>query len=367
MGLEDDVNAGINEIGGKEGDKIGNDGNTSGDGAAGGEIKRSRSKLVRRVRGVTTGVFIVLFVLFTLYSLAAYSVPPTETVVHRSLGYSERGLFEHHGAFSDESVYGNGTAVTYYPSGITEEIYGTYGYSNSRKTGGNYSVELAIRYYVQSGRRKIYMKNDSLWKKEGLITGGRFSAPVRLDLDAINSNVSAVRKGLGLPRLSAEIYLLVKAYPSGLKPFEHRIYLMKDSSGLLYLKGASRRHDEVSYHRESLTNFIDFLTIPVRVSTARKVFPVLAMLSAVPLVLLYLPRREKEGREELGDLKRYVVEVKDDTFMKVEVRSREDLEKLLEMVDGPVLHTVDDGYDVYSVISGNTVYEYRAPRRRSDD
>ncbi len=320
----------------------------------------------RRLKGVATGVFIALLVLFVLYSIEAFSVSPTETTVYRSVDYSVRGVFEHHGVFSNESVYQNGTAASYYPSGITDGIYGTYRYHVSRNVDGNYSIELVTLYYVQSGKKKVYMKNGSLWRMEGSVSSGRFSVPIGIDLRAISSNLSAIRRGLGLPRLSSDVYILINVKPFGMKAFEHRIYLMRDSSGLIHLKGTSKRYDEVSYHRETLTNMVSFLTVPVSVARARKMFPLLLLLSAVPLIAMYLPRK-KEGSNCMDDLRKYMVEVKDDTFMRVKVKSRDDLEKLLDMLEGPVLHTKDEKGDIYRIISGNTVYEYRVPDQEDEE
>ncbi len=323
-----------------------------------------RDPVVVRIKAVVTGLFIVLFITFTFYSIAAYSIQSERTVVYRNTAYTSEGILEHYGLFSDESVYSNGTSAGYYPSAITRQISGIYRYSISKPFSGNYSMELAARYYVQSGKRKIYMKNESLWRKTGKITAGKFSVPVSIDLDAISSNISAVRRGLGLPRLSGEVYLLVKARPRGADEFIHRIYIMKDSSGLIYLKDPSKTSREVTYRTETFGNTMPFLTTKISVPAARRLFPALAVLSLIPLIVLYFPKKKEKRSIGIEGFEKYVVEVKDDTFMRIRIKSKEDLRKLLEVVDGPILHTVDGSEDVYSIISGNTIYEYRVPREK---
>jgi len=48
------------------------------------------------------------------------------------------------------------------------------------------------------------------------------------------------------------------------------------------------------------------------------------------------------------------------TRRKVEISSVEGMEKVFELVDRPILHYRDGETDVYTVIDGDTAYEYRA-------
>lgn len=300
-----------------------------------------------------------LAVIFALYSGVAYSREPVTVDATYSEAYLQEGHFTAYGLFSNETIYKNGTSLEYYPSKITDAIVGSYKFS-SDGASGSYEATLHVNYYVTSGKKKVYLVNDTELLARDTFTGS-FEVPVELNFTEMDSRLKMVREGTGLYRAEREVYVLVKVMPSGQEPFTQDIRLNQDSSGMLYFSGADKEYKKVVRSVETTTNSLSFLGADVGVSTARTVFPAMALLFAIPPAgFVYAKREKKPKSRELTALKKYTVEGTPPEGKRVELSSPADLKRVFELVDRPVVHYRDGGADVYAITDGETVYEYRA-------
>jgi len=229
----------------------------------------------RKAIGALILVSVALTVVFTGYSVKAYATSPETSIpTYRTL-YRESGEFEHVGYFSNESVYRNGTHLGYYPEKITTLIGGNYTFRTT-SGGGRYRVTLHEDYYVTSGKVRVSIINETRTIGEGDFKGS-FSVPVAVNLTAIESELDRIRDGTGLYRASVDVYLVAEVRGDG-GTFTHRVDLKRDTTGMLSLQGASKDYKKVTRTVNTTSNSVAFLGSDVGVSTARTVFPAMALL-----------------------------------------------------------------------------------------
>ncbi|AHL23111.1 DUF5305 family protein [Thermococcus nautili] len=298
--------------------------------------------------------------IFAIYSGVAYSREPVTTKATYSKAYAQEGHFTAYGLFSNETVYGNGTSLEYYPSKITDVIVGTYEFS-SDGARGSYEAVLHVNYYVTSGKKRVYIVNDTKLLAKGTFVNS-FEVPVELNFTELNERLQMVREGTGLYRAEREVYVTVKVLANGRESFTQEIRLKRDASGMLYFSGTDKEYQKVVRTVSTTTNSLSFAGSDVGVSTARTVFPAMALLFAIPPAGFIYAKREKKEREpkELKGLKKYTVEGTSPDGKRVELSSPKDLERVFELVDRPIVHYRDGETDVYAITDGETVYEYRA-------
>ena len=300
--------------------------------------------------------------IFALYSGVAYSREPVTTRATYSRAYTQAGHFTNYGLFSNETVYKNGTSLAYYPSKITDAVVGEYRFS-SNGSRGSYEATLHVNYYVTAGKKRIYLVNDTQLLARDTFSGS-FEVPVVLNFTGLNGQLKRVREGTGLYRAEMEVYVSVKVLANGREPFTQEIRLKRDASGMLYFTGTKEEYQKVVRSVSTTTNSLSFLGSDVGVSTARRVFPAMALLLAIPPAGFIYARRERRetGTKELKGLKKYTVEGTPPQGRRVELSSPRDLERVFELVDRPIVHYHDDDSEVYAIADGDTVYEYRASR-----
>lgn len=303
-----------------------------------------------------------LAIIFTAYSGLAYSREPTTTDTSYETAYVERGELTHVGFFTNETVYKNGTSLEYYPEKITSYITGNYVYMTKPEVAAHYKLTLKTDYYVTSGKERIYIVNTSQTLGEGDFSG-TFSVPVTFNVTDIENSLKQIREGTGLYRAEANVYLLVEVASEGRDGFTQKISLVSDTAGLLILQDTEKEYKKVVRHVNTTINTVNFLGKEVNVSTARTVFPAMAVLFIIPpLGFAYFSRERKV--DELKGLRKFIVEgVPSDigTIDPVNLESVEDLEKVFDLVDKPIVHYRQDGEDVYAIADGDVVYEYRKP------
>jgi hypothetical protein len=305
------------------------------------------------------GISLSLAVLFGVYSAIAYATPASARDVSYTTAYSEEGSLRHYGLFSNETVYQNGTSLKYYPSGITDEIVGEYRYSTSPGASGSYRIEMHSDYYVSVNRKPVYLLNRTKELASGTFESS-FSAPVEFNMTSLGKELNKIRDGTGLHRAENEVYLMVTVSVDGREPFTQKIQLKKDTSGMLSFDGAEKDYQKIERKVSITENSVGFLGTGVNDSTARKVFPAMVLIFAAPPLGFAYSKREKKPKNELAPLRKYIVEGKSpEGRRKVELKTPEDLRKVFELVEGPIVHENRGGWDVYSIADGSTVYEYQ--------
>ncbi len=297
--------------------------------------------------------------IFTAYSVRAYTIEPKTSLPTYTTLYREEGKLEHFGRFSNETVYSNGTHLEYYPEKITQVIGGNYSYRT--KGRGHYKLTLHRDYYVTSGKVRVSILNETETIGEGSFKDS-FSVPVRVDLSAVAEKLKKIRDGTGLYRAQVDVYIIADVKSNDHR-FTQRIDLKRDVGGMLYLSGTTKEYKKVVRSVNTTLNNVSFFGSAVDVPTARTVFPAMALLFAIPpMGFVYAKRGGKpRRRDELKGVRKYIVEgTPSPSRQRVRLSSPKDMERVFELVDRPVIHYRDGDTDVYAVVDGDTVYEYRA-------
>ncbi|WP_206205905.1 DUF5305 family protein [Thermococcus sp. Bubb.Bath] len=329
------------------------------------KISVDRDKAIK----VTLAVFIGIAVLFGAYSMAAYRTSPIITKVTYKTSYTERGELTHMGFFSNESVYQNGTSLSYYPRKITRMITGNYRYVESPKAEGKYKAFLRTDYYVTSNKKRVYITNKTRESWSGEFSGS-FSIPVTFDVGELESDLKDVQQGTGLYRASGDTYLMVEVEVPGREPFTQKVSLTTDTSGMLKLTNPTKDYKKVERHANTTVHKMNFAGREIAVSEGRTLFPAMALLFLVPPLGFAYTRREKKPEDEMKGLRKFIVDGVPSgigTIDPVALESVEDLEKVFDLVDKPIVHYVDGDQDVYAVVDGGVIYEYREGSRREEE
>ena len=317
---------------------------------------------VYKKRAIATGLALSVFLslIFAVYSGVAYSREPTTTEATYSTAYTQEGHFANYGLFSNESVYRNETSLQYYPAEITDSIVGEYRFL-SNGSRGSYEATLHVNYYVTSGKRRVYLLNGTKLLAKGVFADS-FNVPVELNFTEMDGELRKIREGTGLYRAEREVYVTVKVLANGREPFTQEIRLKRDASGMLYFEGAEKSYRKTVRNVGLITNSLSLAGSDVKVSTARTVFPAMALLFAIPPAGFVYARRERRETKPkaLRGLEKYTVDGTLPRGRRVELSSPKDLERVFELVDRPVIHYSDGEVEVYAIADGETVYEYRA-------
>ncbi|ASJ03793.1 hypothetical protein A3L09_09700 [Thermococcus profundus] len=315
---------------------------------------------------VMLAVFIGIAALFGTYSVAAYRTSPSTTRVEYKTSYVERGELTHMGFFSNESVYQNGTSLSYYPGKITRIITGNYMYATTPGAEGKYKAVLRTDYYVTSNKKRIYITNTTRESWSGEFSGS-FSIPVTFDVGELENDLKEVQGGTGLYRASGDTYLMVEVNVPGREPFTQKVSLTTDTSGMLRFSNPAKDYKKVERHTNTTINKMDFAGREMTVSEGRTLFPAMALLFLVPPLGFAYTRREKKPGDEMKGLRKFIVDgvpSEVGSIDPVTLESAGDLGKVFDLVDKPIVHYVEGDQDVYAIVDGGVIYEYREVSRR---
>jgi len=330
-------------------------------------MKRKISKFLGRKWVI--GAFLLLFVVFGLYSLKLMSAQPY-VVSTKSLGtFTAEGKLSHVGVFGNNTLYGSSAAMEDYPLPLVEEFRMTYDYrSNPGLSDGNYTFVVKATYYVSKGTQEVVLWEETLFEDKGQLTDGSFSSGYNLNLTELDNRSAEIAKELGIKRLKRRITVTAAVDGTGTvgsrkvtESFTHTSELVRDSSAELYYfvdtaKGESKPFTETSTSRANTTVF----GISSDVEAAQNATAALALLMLVPLVgYVYLGRGPKD---EMKKLRPYIVKgAPKKVDRNVYLRTEEDLEKAFDLLDKPIMTYIDGEEEVYVIIDDGVAYEYRKP------
>jgi len=330
-------------------------------------MKRKISKFLRRKW--VLGTFLLLFVVFGLYSLKLMSAQ-TYVVSTRSLGaFEAEGKLSHVGVFGNNTLYGASASMENYPLPLVEEFKMTYDYaSNPRLSEGNYTLLVKATYYVTKGTEEVVLWEETLFRDEGKLKDGSFSSSYTLNLIDLDNRSTEIAKELGIKRLRRRVTVTATVNGKGklggkevVERFTHTSELVRDSSAELYYfadttKKESRPFTETSTSKANTTVF----GISSDVESAQTATAVLALLMLAPLLgYVYLGRGPKD---EMKRLKPYMVKgAPRKVERKVYLRTEKDLEKAFDLLDKPIMTYIDGEEEVYVIIDDGVAYEYRKP------
>nr|WP_255454079.1 MULTISPECIES: DUF5305 family protein [unclassified Thermococcus] len=260
--------------------------------------------------------------------------------------------------------------MKYYPKDITESISGVYVYTFTpgKDITGKYKLTIVTTYYVSKGKEKIILWEETLVESEGELENGIMGEAISFNLADLNKRTEEIKKGLGIKRFSKDTKIIVQVSARGnvngkkvYEKFEQTINMVVDSTnGLIYFTNEEAEIKNNLVETNVKTNFLSLLGKPVSVSTARKVFPLLAFLSTLPVFGMIYTAKANAPKDRLKDLRRYIIEgVPSDVDKKITLATEDDLKKTFELIDKPILHYQEDDSEVYAIVDDGVLYEYR--------
>ncbi len=330
-------------------------------------MKRKILKFFRRKEVI--GIFLLLFIVFGIYSLKLMSAQ-TYVVSTRSLGtFMADGKLSHVGVFGNNTLYGSSAAMENYPLSLVKEFRMVYNYkSNPGLSEGNYTFVVKTTYYVSKGTQEVVLWQETLFKDGGRLRNGSFSSSYTLNVVDLDNRSAEIAKELGIKRLRRRVTVTATVTGRGkigsrevTENFNHSSELVRDPSAELYYfvdttKKESRPFTETSTSKANTTVF----GISSEVEKAQATTAALALLMLVPLVgYVYLGRGPKD---EMKKLRPYIVKgAPRKVDRKVYLRTEEDLEKAFDLLDKPIMSYIDGEEEVYVIIDDGVAYEYRKP------
>ncbi|MCD6371990.1 MAG: hypothetical protein J7L37_00315 [Thermococcus sp.] len=330
-------------------------------------MKRKVSKFLRRKPVI--GVFLLLFVVFGVYSIKLMSARPY-VVSTRSLGtFTAEGKLSHVGVLGNNTLYGRSVSLEDYPLPLVEEFRMTYNYrSNPGLSEGNYTFLVKATYYVSKGTEEVVLWEETLFEEKGPLADGSFSSGYALNVTELDNRSAEIAEELGMKRLRRRITVMAAVDGTGsvggrkvTESFTHTSELVRDSSAELYYfvdtaKGESKPFTETSTSRANTTLF----GISSDVETAQNAAVALAFVALLPLIgSVYLGRGPKD---DMKKLRPYMVKgAPRNVDKKVYLRTEEDLEKAFNLLDRPIMTYIDGDEEVYVIINDGVAYEYRKP------
>lgn len=330
-------------------------------------MKRKISKFFRRKE--VLGAFLLLFIVFGLYSLKLMSARPY-VVSTRNLGtFTAEGTLTHEATFRNNTLYGNSAVMENYPMPLVRELKMTYTYeSHPGLSEGNYTLVVTATYYVSKGTQEVVLWRENLFEDEGALKDGAFSSEYTLNVADLDNRSGEIAKELGIRRLRRKITITATVNGRGTvgsreisESFTQTSQLIKDPSAELYYfvdttKKESKPFTETSTARANTSVF----GISSDVETARTTTTALALLMLVPLVgYAYVGRGPKD---DMKKLRPYIVRgAPGKVEKKVYLRTEEDLERAFDLLDKPIMNYIDGEEEVYVIIDDGVAYEYRKP------
>ena len=260
------------------------------------------------------------------------------------------GSLSTRGILSEGSIYGSESSLDYYPGSITERIEGSYTISTNPETSGMYLLSITSTYYIKDGKNTITLWEETISEEKGGFNGEKvleFSIiPSRL-----NTDLERVKEGTGVSRVQQIVRINIEA-KTDLSEFEHTITLNK-KSGLYSFTNPEKTVKETEKTRVEKKNYLTGMEI----KNARAIYGLLSVSAIIPAIVINRGYLSNIGK---GNAERGAIIVNGSRQGdKVLVESFDDLKKIFQLSDAPVIKTRDGERNRYTIESGGVTYEYR--------
>ncbi len=310
--------------------------------------------MIKMKYGIKKLITILLILISTLSSvIAAYAISiPSSTVREEVKEISViNGKLNSSAVFTGKSIYSNGSSLKYYPESITQIIQGKYTISTKPPENGEYLLRVNTTYYVQEGKTRIVLWSETLMTESGNFTGEKilnFSiTPPRLEAD-----LERIKTGVGISRIQQDVKIRIMVRTDNSK-FDHTISLLK-KSGLYSFSSSEKTERESSIIKISENKYLTGM----KVEDARALYAGLAVSAIIPAIILNRDYTSKIGKRKT---ERGVMIVNGQkTGNKILLESFEDLKKVFQLSDSPVVKSKDGNKEVYTIEAAGVIYEYRS-------
>jgi len=304
-----------------------------------------------RFKKPLTIMLLIISGLSGIMAVYAISIPAEETRTKTTSLYILSGKLQHKALFNNTSIYGEEGSMSHYPESITNKILATYTFASSPKKSGTYEISVDASYYIQDGKNRVVLWNESIYSRKGEFYGEK-ALNFSIIPSSLNSDLERVRSGTGVSRLQQSITINFFAKTEK-KEFLHKISLTR-RSGLISFSNPEK---EV---RESKTSSIvsENRFSGMGVEIARIAYSAISFSALIPAVmmnrggLLKLRARKLERGAIVvnGEIEGRVVKL--DSF--------EDIRRVHQLSDAPIIKSRDGKLATYTVHFQGIIYEYRA-------
>lgn len=315
------------------------------------QLKNSVSK--KYVFALTLACVIIFGVLTAL----AWTTPKQIVVKEVVRTEKREGLFMHEAHLINNTIYGENLVGDYYPSSLVKEINLTYHYDSANHKG-NYEITGFVEYKTKVKNKEVVLWKDQFLKRVGKFNDGKFEEIYTLDLSNLNEKISVTSKELGVRRL--ETAIIFNAFVNDGKTFNHTIRMIESPSGLIYFENVKKVDRKLVYSDKIVKNSINFMGNKIDVGFARLAFSIpLSVL--IPLSAYSTALQIKNRKPKLKGIEKYVVncnKLRVNADMIVILESKDDLKKVLEMIDKPIIKKRNGEFDQYVILDEKTAYIY---------
>jgi len=284
---------------------------------------------------------------------------PTQVVVKEIVRTENReGLLMHEAHLINNTIYGDHLVSEYYPSSLVKEINLTYHY-DSTNPEGKYKIVGVVEYKTKVKNDEIVLWRDEFLKRIGRFNDGTFEESYTLNVSNLNKKISAISSELGVKRL--ETAIVFNIFVENGKLFNHTVKMFEDPTGLIYFEDVKNVDKEPIYSDKIVKNSMNIMGYQMDVGFARLVFSV-PLLILLPISAYSTALQIKHRKPKLKGVDRYVVncdKLRMNADKIVILESKDDLKKVLEMIDKPIIKRRNCEFDEYIILDESTAYMYR--------
>ncbi len=293
-------------------------------------------------------LWILLVCVLILGSATAVSwITPDKRVVKEVANYKiKEGNLEHYAYLKPNEYYGRNCSLEYYPTSLVEDIVLNYKFKSEQSIRGNYTFRGIVVYSINTGRDKDHViLEKEIFEKNGSFVGC-FSANYTLNVSKLNMEISKVLGDLKVRSLKPKVYFEITTCNG---TFKHRIDFIKDS-GLIHFENTRKVTKIPEYSNRVFSNKV--MGIDVWISRILFTIPLTVLLPIFAYSSYLRVERRAKG------LDKYAVDcesVRFDGKGVLFLRSEDDLKKVFEVVDKPIVKRGEN----YMIIDENAVYIYK--------
>ncbi len=307
-------------------------------------------RMSNRVRKMVTAMLITISALSAGVAVYATSIPDRNIYQETTDVFFMSGKLESVANFSEGSIYGRSGTLEFYPEEITEKIYGTYTFKTDPASSGDYRMTLKATYYIQDGKNRVILWDETLMEESGSYYGYK-TVNFSIDIPELKERLERVKEGTGVSRLVQSVTIGFTA-TSDTRMFDHTVQLNK-KNGLYSFLNTEKTQTESTTQKIVDENYIG----GVGVDDARVLYASLSISALIPAVAInrdaFSALREKNSKrgtiivsgKKVGD--------------RVILDSFEDMKKVFQLSDSPVIKSRDMGKNVYTIEVAGVTYEYR--------
>lgn len=301
-------------------------------------------------RKILTAMLMTIAVLSAGIAAYAYSIDPVSIDQKTEKILEFRGNLKHYADFSNESIYGESASLSIYPKKMTERIHGNYTLTVTPQSGGRYIMTIDATYYIQNGKDRI-----QVWKENILTERGEFTGVKNLNFTLIPSSLSSdlkrVKEGTGFSRVTQSVTITVRADAGG-QEFTHSISLVSGSDTLTFKD--TEKKDVITKNVKTVEeNSVTGLDV----GSARLLYAALTMSALIPAIIVNRGQIA-DIRSRRSENRSYIIEGRQEG-KRVILNSFDDLKKIFQLSDSPVIKTEDKDGTVYTITHEGVMYEFR--------